>query len=72
MTRQSDSIQPKTFFDNQKDALEEVRRIRTSEYGSEFLVRISESPYGGYCVITTPIEVAMEVIEDFPTQIFRR
>jgi hypothetical protein len=72
MIRQSENIQPKTFFDNQKDALEEVRRIRTSQLGSEFLIQLSESPYGGYCVKAIPIEIAMDMIEDLPTQIFRK
>ena len=64
--------QPKTFFENQKDALDEARRIRSSYKGLEFLVQVSESPYGGYCVKTTPIEVAIGMIDDFPTQIFRK
>jgi hypothetical protein len=72
MMKQSENIQPKTFFEDQKDALEEVRRIRASQHGSEFLIQVFESAYGGYCVKATPIEIAMDMIEDLPTQIFRK
>lgn len=61
-----------SFFDSQRDALEEAARIRASAGGDGVIVKIDKSSYGGYRVRVVPTDMAMDMIEYLPSLISRR
>ena len=52
------------YFDKLQDALEEVRRRRTSPEGHEMITRMEESPYGGYRVRSIPADFLIDTLVD--------
>jgi hypothetical protein len=55
------------YFNDHRQALEEAAKIRASSKEGEVIVRIDESPYGGYRIRVVPIDVA-----DYVPSIFNR
>jgi hypothetical protein len=52
-----------TFFDNQRQALEEASRVRATAKDGEVIVRIDKSPYGGYRLRIIPTDVLADMLD---------
>lgn|GEM_PF-6578261 len=50
-----------TYFNDHSQALEEAARIRASSRTSDVVVKIDESPYGGYRIRVIPTEIAIDM-----------
>lgn len=54
------------YFDDEEDARKEVQRRKISASGNEILVKMLSSGYGGYKVISIPIDMLLDQIIDSP------
>ena len=61
-----------TYFDSQREAMEEAARIRSTSQESDILVKVVKSPYGGYCLKMIPLDIAIDMAEHFPTFLCRQ
>jgi hypothetical protein len=52
---------PETYFNSQREARNEAARIRKMAVRDELLVKVEESPYGGYCLKIVPIDLAFDM-----------
>ena len=52
------------YFRDLQEALEEVRRRRTSPEGSELITKLEESPYEGYRVRSVPADFMIDLMVD--------
>ena len=61
----SDTIS-ETHFESHREAMQEAARLRRAGKDSELLVRVESSPYGGYNLKLIPIDIAIDMADQFP------
>lgn len=55
-----------THFATQREAMQEASRIRLATKDADVLVKVDESPYGGYRIKVIPIDIIVDVVEHSP------
>ncbi|MDH5722924.1 MAG: hypothetical protein OEY94_06350 [Alphaproteobacteria bacterium] len=64
-----DIIESDTYFNTQREAIEAASRLRVQLREQDILVRVERSPYGGYRLKKIPVDIAMDMVEHFPSLI---
>lgn len=51
------------YFDKLEQALEEKQKLKALSAGAEIIARIEKSPYGGFRLISLPIDLMLDSLE---------